>query len=167
MMLLRALEPEDLDFLYELENDMDLWACGTSTTPISRYALKQYIASCKNDIFEDGQVRFGIQNGGNLVGLLDLTGFQPIHRRAEVGIVIHRDFQGMGLGVLALGLLKEYAQNRIGLHQLYAIVAENNDRARNLFLAAGYEQTHRLRDWLFSSLGEVQDAIVYQCFLGD
>lgn len=166
MVILRALEPEDLDVLYELENDMDLWVCGTATAPISRYALKQYIATCMNDIFEDGQIRFGIQVDDNLVGLLDLTGFQPVHRRAEVGIVIRREFQGKGHGVRALRLLRDYAGNRVGLHQLYAIVAKDNIKACNMFVAAGYELTHHLRDWLISPTGNVQDACVFQCFLG-
>lgn len=165
MMRLRALEPEDLEVLYELENDIDLWACGTSNVPISRYALRQYIASCRNDIFEDGQVRLGIEVDGNLAGLLDLTGFQPIHRRAEVGIVIRKEFQGNGLGVKALELLKDYAHNRIGLHQIYAIVAEDNTKSRRIFSEAGFEMTHVLRDWLFSPLGIAQDAFVFQCFL--
>ena len=36
---LRAMEPEDLDILYRIENDMSLWDVGNTNVPYSRYAL--------------------------------------------------------------------------------------------------------------------------------
>ena len=36
---LRALEPEDLDFLYIIENDSSLWKFGASNVPYSKYVL--------------------------------------------------------------------------------------------------------------------------------
>ena len=41
--VLRALEPEDLDFLYQLENDSSIWEVSNTTTPYSRFILKQYL----------------------------------------------------------------------------------------------------------------------------
>ncbi len=41
---LRAVEPEDLDLMYLIENDDLLWAYGSTTVPYSRYSLKQFIA---------------------------------------------------------------------------------------------------------------------------
>ena len=43
MIQLRALEPEDIDFLYYLENDKSLWELSDTQTPFSRYVLKKYI----------------------------------------------------------------------------------------------------------------------------
>ena len=34
--ILRALEPEDLDVLYSIENDIELWSVGYTTVPYSR-----------------------------------------------------------------------------------------------------------------------------------
>ena len=42
---LRALEPEDLDFLYEMENDESLWEVGSTNVPYSRQMLLDYIAT--------------------------------------------------------------------------------------------------------------------------
>ena len=33
---LRAIEPEDLDLLYRIENDVKLWNVGTTNVPYSR-----------------------------------------------------------------------------------------------------------------------------------
>ena len=47
---LRAIEPEDLDLLYRIENDTALWNIGTSNVPYSRYLLHDYVANATNDI---------------------------------------------------------------------------------------------------------------------
>ena len=36
---LRAIEPEDLDLLYRIENDQTLWHLGTTNVHYSRYTL--------------------------------------------------------------------------------------------------------------------------------
>ena len=57
---LRAIEPEDLDLLYRIENDVRLWNVGTSNVPYSRYVLHDYVAHVTNDIYADRQVRMMI-----------------------------------------------------------------------------------------------------------
>ncbi len=166
-MKLRALEPEDLSALYEIENDVDVWACSATSAPISQYALRQYIANCKNDIFEDGQLRLAMDVEGHLVGLLDLTHFSPIHRRAEVGIVVRKEYRRAGNAAEALRLLDDYAHRVVGLHQLYAIVSRANEPALKLFASCGYQETGNLKDWLFSASGEVQDACIFQSFIAN
>ena len=42
---LRAIEPEDLDYLYRIENDKRLWDVGETNMPYSRYALHEYVLS--------------------------------------------------------------------------------------------------------------------------
>ena len=53
---LRALEPEDLDFLYEMENDESLWEMGGTNVPYSRQVLLDYITTATADIYTDKQV---------------------------------------------------------------------------------------------------------------
>ena len=38
---LRALEPEDLDFLYQIENNESFWEVSHTKTPFSKFILKQ------------------------------------------------------------------------------------------------------------------------------
>jgi diamine N-acetyltransferase len=91
---LRALELEDLDFLYQIENDDRLWELGVSNVPYSRRVLLDYITSASADIYVDNQVRLIVENEQNeQVGILDLTDFDPRHHRAELGIVIKKEFQ--------------------------------------------------------------------------
>ena len=85
---LRAVEPEDLDLLYGIENDTRLWNVGTTNVPYSRYTLHDYIANSADDIYTDRQVRLIVENEeGRTVGLADLVRFDPQHeKKAAMGL---------------------------------------------------------------------------------
>ena len=82
------MEPEDLDMLYGIENDSEVWDVGDNNVPYSRYILHDYIAHAQADIYVDRQVRMVIVNAeGTAVGVVDVVNFSPTHRRAEVSII--------------------------------------------------------------------------------
>ena len=49
---LRAVEPKDIDLLFDLENDVSLWKYSNRLQPYSRDLLQKYIANVHKDIFE-------------------------------------------------------------------------------------------------------------------
>ena len=57
---LRAVEPEDMDIMYEMENDPSMWDISNFTVPYSRYVLRQYIEGSQCDVFADKQLRLMI-----------------------------------------------------------------------------------------------------------
>ena len=59
---LRALEPEDLTVLEQVENDTVNWNYSNQTEPFSLFTLKQYINQQSQDIFEVRQKRFVISD---------------------------------------------------------------------------------------------------------
>ncbi len=147
---LRAMEPEDLDLLYGIENDQQLWDVGSTTVPYSRYVLHDYIANSSGDIYTDRQVRLIVATGeGENVGVADIINFDPKHCRAEVGLVIMTRYRRHGYGLQALCQLSHYALHVLHLHQLYAFVDMSNQDSLQLFLQAGYKQSAELNDWLF------------------
>lgn len=162
---LRALEMEDLDLLYEVENDMSLWGVGNTNVPYSRQNLIDYIASATADIYADKQVRLMVENDSHeTVGIVDLINFDPRHLRAELGIMIKREWQGRGLGKKVVSLIQDYARNVLHLHQVYAIVAESNEKAAKMLSSAGFIGDKMLKDWLCKGQG-YEDAYLFQCFL--
>lgn len=56
-MSLRALEPSDLDLLYEVENDQSLWSVADAPAFYSRFALWKYIQEQPRDFRESGELR--------------------------------------------------------------------------------------------------------------
>ena len=53
---LRAMEPEDLESLYQIENDPELWQVGCTNVPYSRYLLRDFITHSTGDIDTEIQV---------------------------------------------------------------------------------------------------------------
>ena len=163
--LLRALELEDLDFLYQIENDDRLWELGVSNVPYSRRVLLDYISNASADIYVDNQVRLIVENSRNeQVGIVDLTDFDPRHRRAELGIVIKKEFQGKGYAKGSVVRLLQYAQNILHLQQIYAIVGVRNQKAAKMLQSVGFEGDNVLKQWLCCQDG-YEDAIFFQYFL--
>ncbi|MBO4893140.1 MAG: GNAT family N-acetyltransferase [Prevotella sp.] len=161
-MKLRAVEPEDLDLMYLIENDTELWPLGQASVPFSYYALKQYIAESSNDFFHDRQLRLVIESADEVsVGFVDLQNYDPLHHRAEVGIVVVPEQQRKGFAAEALRLLAKYVSAHLGIHQLYALVPEGNEASVALFKKSGYKETATLQDWLNTPKGW-QSVIVFQ-----
>jgi diamine N-acetyltransferase len=162
---LRALEPEDLDVLYRIENDRELWQAGTTNVPYSRYVLHDYIANTSNDIYADRQLRLMIEDdNARVVGIVDLMNFDPRHNRAEVGLVIQRPFRCQGYAQATLPKLAHYAAHILHLHQLYAVVRSDNHVARSVFQKMGYKETVTLSDWLYDGR-QYAEATVLQLLL--
>ena len=147
---LRAMEPEDLDALYRIENDPQLWNVGATNVPYSRYTLHDYIANSSGDIYIDRQVRLIIENASKqIVGIVDVMNFDPRHRRAEIGIVIEQPYRQCGYARSAMSDLHNYASQVLHLHQLYAVIGMSNQQALSLFCNLGYHHTAILEDWLY------------------
>ena len=162
---LRALEPEDLEMLYQLENDESIWDAGITNVPYSRHILLQYITESSYDIYVDRQVRFVVENSeGKTVGLVDLHNFNPSHQRAEVGIVIKEEFRGNGFGEAALSQLIGYVRRHLHLHQLYAVVSKDNEISLRLFDRLGFTTGALLEGWLFDG-EKYHDSVIKQFFL--
>ena len=160
---LRALEPEDLEFLYALENDPDIWEVSGTLTPYSRKVLRDYLEKAHRDIYEVKQLRLAICTTlKNPIGLIDLYDFDPKHRRAGLGIVISEPAdRDRGYGAEAISLLTTYAFDILGLHQLYASVGEKNVRSRHLFEKLGFVKSGVRRQWWRTASG-YEDEWFYQ-----
>jgi diamine N-acetyltransferase len=148
---LRALEPEDLSFIYKLENNEAMWDVANTQTPYSRFLIRQYLENAHQDIFEAKQLRLAICKTGSFdaVGLIDLFDFDAVNNRAGVGIIVedttHRQ---KGYGSEALGLVINYAFKKLQLHQLYANIDLANVASTTLFTNFGFELIGIKKDWI-------------------
>lgn len=162
---LRAMEPEDLDLLYRIENDSQLWGVGATSVPYSRFLLHEYISNATGDIYTDRQVRLMIENEeGEVVGIADLMNFDPRHRRAELGIVIECAYRRQGYATAAILWILDYARTVLHLHQLYAFIGCGNQPSVELFRKVGFTQKAELKDWLYDGT-EYHSALIMQYIL--
>lgn len=150
--ILRALEPSDLDFLYTIENDESIWEHSNTQTPYSRYLLKQYLDNAHKDIFEAKQLRLVISNlDHKTLGLIDIFDFDPKNKRAGIGILISESKnRGKGYGAEALELLIDFCFSHLHLHQLYCHISEMNTTSLKLFKSKGFEVIGLKKDWVYN-----------------
>jgi diamine N-acetyltransferase len=160
---LRALEPEDLDFLYEIENNESFWEVSHTQAPFSKYVLKQYLENAHLDIFEAKQLRLLIEEKAtkNQIGMIDLFDFNPQHKRAGIGILIHPEFQKKGFASEALKMITSYAFSQLNLHQLYANITSENSYSLALFTKYNFVIVGEKRDWILSE-GKFKNEISLQ-----
>ena len=160
MIALRKIEPTDLPFLYQWENDASAWADGANHNPLSRQELREYISSTTGDIYKDGQLRLVIQSlspqGGLTIGCVDLFDFDPRNRRAALGMYIASEHRGKGVGHETLAKIEEYAFDFLHLRCLYAVIAQNNTACSSIFEHAGYIPSSPLKNWTLES-----DAVIW------
>jgi diamine N-acetyltransferase len=148
---LRALEPEDIDFIYKIENDTSLWSLSDTQTPYSKFLIEQYLENAQQDIYEAKQLRLAICNMANsTVGLIDVFDFDYKNKRAGIGILIEDEGnRNKGFGAEALELLTEYCFKVLHLHQVYANISEDNITSLSLFEGNGFNKIGLKRDWSF------------------
>jgi len=160
---LRALEPEDLDFVFNVENDESFWEISNTQTPYSRYIIKQYIENAHKDIYEVKQLRLVICTKSNeAIGLIDFFDFDFKNQRAGIGILIKNDSKReKGYGNEALELLVNYGFSHLNLHQVYCNISEDNEASIRLFIRQGFKQVGLKKDWNNSN-GSFKNEYLFQ-----
>jgi diamine N-acetyltransferase len=161
---LRALEPEDLEFLHSVENDERIWEVSNTQTPYSKFLIKRYLENAQQDIYEAKQLRLAICKDREFraVGLIDLFDFDPRNQRAGVGIIIKdTGDRNLGIGSEALELLIKYAFGPLNLHQLFANIDVNNEPSITLFAKFGFEKIGVKKDWNLVA-GKYKDEALFQ-----
>jgi len=144
---LRAIELEDTEVLYKIENDVSAWQYSENYTPFSKTVLANYVNGV-HDLVTHGQYRFMVCKSENVVlGCVDLFDFKPIHGRAGVGIYILPNYRRQGKALDALGLLTNYAKKILNLSLLHCSILEINHESIGLFKSAGYNETGRRPSW--------------------
>jgi diamine N-acetyltransferase len=158
--MLRALEPEDLELLYEWENNDSYWAISNTVSPFSRYTLKRYIENSHKNIFETGQTRLMIEHieDKKTIGTIDLFEFDPFHKRAGIGILIaDESYRKKGYASMSLTCLIKYCFNTLRLHQLFCNILVNNSESIELFKKLGFIQVGIKKDWILTDNGYLDE----------
>jgi diamine N-acetyltransferase len=161
---LRALEPEDLELLYEWENDDIYWSISNTVAPFSRFTIKRYIENSHKNLFETGQQRFMIDHLDDkiTIGTIDVFEFDPFHKRAGIGILIaNKSYRRKGYASMSLTCLQNYCFKTLQMHQIYCNILANNIGSINLFKKHGFVEIGTKKEWVLAENGYV-DVIMLQ-----
>jgi len=160
---LRALEPEDLAFIYTIENDESIWELSSTITPYSKFLIKQYLDNAHADIYEVKQLRLVISSYNNeTLGMIDVFNFDVKNKRAGIGILVkENEDRNKGYGREALQLLIKYCFTHLDIHQLYCNISEENKASIKLFSNQGFQEIGLKKDWIFNK-GNYKNEYLFQ-----
>jgi RimJ/RimL family protein N-acetyltransferase len=94
------------------------------------------------------------------IGLVSLTGIDPVHKHAELHIQLgDHDSQGKGIGTEATQAMVLHGFRDLNLHRIYLFVLDSNHAARRMYEKIGFRQEGTMREAAFKD-GRYEDVHV-------
>lgn len=167
-LILKPVEPEDLNFLMEQRWDAELTDY-IIHNPISSYnQQKWYEKICKN-----GDVALSIfykEKEGKQPILLGAVGLYDInwrHQRATWKTLrIPKQYQGKGLAYEASKMLIEYGFYTLNLNKITSDIFPDNEGIIKVLSKLGFKEEGRLNDHYFHQ-GQFKDVAIYSLLRKD
>jgi len=148
---LRIPEPEDIEFILNMENDSSLWNVSNTHNPFSRFDIEQYVLLADKDIYSAKQLRFIIDlyKGSNkeAIGTVDIFDFDAHNKRAGIGISIVAQERRKGYAKTVIEIVTNYLFTHLNLHQIYCNIEEDNSNSIRLFKSLDFQNTGVKKDW--------------------
>lgn len=88
---------------------------------------------------------FRIEKNNTLLGEIRLKNIRYYNRKAELGIILKKEYHGVGYGKKAVEALMSYAFNKMNLYRLEAEVIEYNKSSIKLVESLGFVREGVLR----------------------
>lgn len=165
---LRAVEPEDVDFMHEVENDVDAWIYSDNVAPLSREQLTAYAMTYTADPSIDGQLRLILEKRTHQitdstseifekhqgtapcepVGIVDLYDINPRHGHGFIGIYIKSSARGIGAGKEGVRQIARMAHRFLNLDVICAKVVDINEASLRFFNSCGFTLCGVVPAWL-------------------
>jgi UDP-2,4-diacetamido-2,4,6-trideoxy-beta-L-altropyranose hydrolase len=135
MLKLRSLTPADCDWLFELSNEETARQFSYNTDPIK---YEDHIVWFQKQIGNLDSLIFVFESEGEKVGIVRFTNEKT---NWLVGINIHKDFRGKGLGSHMLAMAIETLKPEI---PIFAYIKRNNEASIKTFAAAHFTCENKL-----------------------
>jgi diamine N-acetyltransferase len=137
--ILRAMEPQDVDLMMIYENDTEVWPVSGTLVPYSRYTLEQFYKNSVQDIYTARQLRLAVEL------------IKEAHRGQTIGYV----------DLFALNLLCKYSFDVLHIHQLFCHIDCTSEISLHLFEKCGFKKCGLLKDWILYD-GTWRDVVMMQ-----
>lgn len=162
-LLIRGVEPGDMSGLADLCNQPRVvW--GTMQVPYTSVEARQK----HHAALPTGAKMLAAVLDGKIVGA---AGLHPLDTRrrshaAYIGMSVHDDYAGRGIGTALLSALLELADKWLNFKRIELTVWSDNTRAIALYERAGFEREGLLRKYAWRD-GDYADALAMARLRGD
>lgn len=153
--VVRGAEPEDVPAITEILNCPGV-VYGTLQLPYRSVAERR-----RRGTDHDPDVhRLVAEVDGRVVGTLGLHVERHARRRhvGSIGMAVHDEFQGRGVGTALMAAMIDLADNWLGLHRVELTVYADNAAAIHLYEKFGFVVEGRFVDYAFRA-GQYVDAL--------
>ncbi len=107
------------------------------------------LKAMQGDTLSSGELKlYGFSENDVPVGCIELYNYDPVNRRAAVGIVISNEYRHQGYGKAMVSALTDFCRQNTSLHQVFADIAATNAASLHIFQNAGYQHCATLKDWV-------------------
>ncbi len=146
---LRSIATEDIDFLFQVENDSKYFHLSDSYGPYTKQELLGYIEQAKLSLAVSKQYRLVICTPKDMpIGFLDLYGYNKTDQSVGLGIIIYdKQFRRQGYAKNAIDLLQQWVFNTGMIQTLFADVLATNQNSLLLFQSLGFKQYKTIPKW--------------------
>jgi putative acetyltransferase len=144
---IRRAEPDDYSAVYEMFSAPKVFG-GTLQLP---YPSREQWRRRLTDV-DNGTYHLVAVVGDRVVGMLSVHTFPNRPRRRHVGTIgigVHDEWQGKGIGAALIGAGVEFADKWLNLTRLELEVYTDNEAAIHLYERFGFEHEGRMRQHAF------------------
>lgn len=107
------------------------------------------LKAIEGDTLSSGELKlYGFTESDDPVGCIELYNYDPVNRRAAVGIVVSNEYRHQGYGKAMVNALTDFCRQNTSLHQVFADIAATNAASIHIFQNAGYQHCATLKDWV-------------------
>jgi RimJ/RimL family protein N-acetyltransferase len=102
------------------------------------------------------------EHNGTIVGNVDLmiNGRQMLKHTGYIGMGIHEDWQGQGIGTAMLKILIDWVDHNPDIEILWLQAFSNNEKGLRLYSNLGFEETCRQKGFIKTESGEYIDNVI-------
>ncbi len=164
LVILRALEPEDLERCYRWMNDPNIVRTLKSRYPMPFHLEAQWLENAVRESFD--QRHFAIERKDNRthIGNASIHEIDWVSRTAQFGLFIGDPTAwNRGFGSDAVRTLVQFAFIEMNLRKLRIHVFDYNERAKHVLAAAGFVQEGKLEREYFRE-GTYHDLVILSVF---
>ncbi|MBL7261000.1 GNAT family N-acetyltransferase [Paractinoplanes lichenicola] len=160
---LRAMGVDDAEALWRWNHDADVmrWMDEGYAETVAEVA--KWLEERPPNAY--GDVLFGVEAEGTLIGLVRLHGAEPEAGIADMDIYLgEKDFWGKGYGTDAVRAVCRYGFHKMRLRKITLTVAAENEGARHIYGKVGFVEEGRLRGTFRSADGQWADKFTMGLF---
>lgn len=144
---IRAVEEDDLEFIRNIRNDVELYPFLGTFEIISKAKQIKWFKSLQDD---DARLYLIFETyNKKKIGYVRITQIDKLNKSMCVGGDISKDNRGKGYSKYMYELIFDLGFNKLNMNRLWLFVLETNERAIHIYEKLGFKQEGRQRKAIF------------------